>query len=80
MAIHSWTDLAPPPKGLGQGKKLNVSLSYLSVDRSWVVNPYNVLQEHGHAVFLDQVALVGGQKLMGTLRKNLRTSQAGILI
>lgn len=80
VAKDEWLRLTPEPLPLAQGKRWNVFLSYRSVNRPWVLNLYDVLRERGHAVFLDQVALVGGTQLIGSLRTNLKASQAGILI
>ena len=80
MSEPSWTDLAPKAEEPAEGKKWNVFLSYRSVNRPWVLNLYDQLRARGNEVFLDQVVLKGGAKLISTLRKNLRLSQAGILI
>ncbi len=76
----SWMELAPNAEALSPGKKWHVFLSYRSVNRPWVLNLYDVLRQHGHEVFLDQVVLAGGQQLIGKLKSNLKLSQAGVLI
>jgi hypothetical protein len=81
MAIaQEWLRLAPKPRPLTGGDRWNVFLSYRSVNRPWVLNLYDVLQELGHKVFLDQVALKAGDPLIDKLQEALAASQAGVLI
>jgi hypothetical protein len=75
-----WAKFAPQPRPLTTGDKWNVFLSYRSVNRSWVLNLYDVLREHGHSVFLDQCVLKAGAELTTELQDGLRTSQAGVLV
>lgn len=77
---QEWLKFAPKPLKLGKTDKWNVFLSYRSVNRTWVLNLYDILRELGHVVFLDQVALTPGQQLTARLEAALKTSQAGILI
>ena len=53
-----WIKYAPKPRRLTGEDEWNVFLSYRSVNRSWVLNLYDVLRELGHTVFLDQCALM----------------------
>jgi len=78
--VDTWLAFAPPPDELKDGQKWNVFLSYRSVNRPWVINLYDVLRGHGHKVFLDQVTIVPGDRLIGTLEDALETSQAGVLV
>jgi hypothetical protein len=78
--IKDWLEHAPKPLPLKDGQKWNVFLSYRSVNRAWVINLYDVLRNHGHKVFLDQVVLVGGDELQTVLQEGLALSQAGVLI
>lgn len=75
-----WINYAPKPRQLTGDDQWNVFLSYRSVNRSWVLNLYDVLRELGHQVFLDQCALKAGDPLIKALQKALSASQAGILI
>lgn len=75
-----WAKFAPPPRPLTAGDKWNVFLSYRSVNRSWVLNLYDVLREQGHSVFLDQCVLKAGDELIPQLQDALRASQAGVLV
>src|SRR5271154_5351929 len=75
-----WLNFAPKPRALTDGDKWNVFLSYRSVNRTWVLNLYDVLRELGHKVFLDQVVLKGGDPLISSLQDALQASQAGVLI
>src|SRR6476659_6500703 len=75
-----WTRLAPQPRVLPAGQKYHVFLSYRSVNRPWVLNLYDVLRSHGFEVFLDQVALKGGDQLIKKLEEGLAKSQAGVLV
>jgi tetratricopeptide (TPR) repeat protein len=75
-----WLANAPSPRPLTGGDKWTVFLSYRSVNRPWVLNLYDVLRQHGHQPFLDQVVLKAGDRLIKGLQAALETSQAGILI
>ncbi|MEN8239317.1 MAG: toll/interleukin-1 receptor domain-containing protein [Actinomycetota bacterium] len=79
-ADEQWMALAPSPRELSGDDEWNVFLSYRSVNRSWVLNLYDVLREHGHSVFLDQVSLKAGDQLTRRLEQGLTGSQAAILI
>ena len=50
------SQFAPKPRALGDGDKWNVFLSYRSVNRSWVLNLYDVLRELGHECFSTSVS------------------------
>ncbi|MDB5226226.1 MAG: toll/interleukin receptor protein [Bacteroidota bacterium] len=80
MLLKQWNDLAPKPQPLSDGDEWNVFLSYRSINRSWVLNLYDVLKQIGHKVFLDQYELKPGDKLILKLEEALNKSQAGILI
>jgi tetratricopeptide (TPR) repeat protein len=80
MILKEWLALAPPPRPLENGDKWNVFLSYRSINRSWVLNLYDVLKQAGHHVFLDQYELAPGDALISKLEEGLSKSQAGILI
>jgi hypothetical protein len=77
---QEWLQHAPKPKPLSDGNEWNVFLSYRSVNRSWVLNLYDVLTELDHKVFLDQYVLKPGDKLIKNLEAALNKTQAGILI
>jgi len=80
MSYEEWTRLAPKPKEVELPDKWNVFLSYRSVNRTWVLNLYDVLRQHGYRVFLDQCVLKPGDELILELQDALRTSQTGILV
>jgi hypothetical protein len=75
-----WTRHAPEPQPLQPGEEWNIFLSYRSVNRSWVINLYDVLVGVGHKVFLDQTVLAAGSKLRRTIGDALEKSQAGVLV
>jgi hypothetical protein len=77
---NEWLQHAPPPRPLTGTDQWNVFLSYRSVNRPWVLTLYDVLREQGHKVFLDQVVLKAGDRLIKGLESALETSQAGVLI
>ena len=77
---EQWLRLAPKPRPLGKGEKWHVFLSYRSVNRTWVLNLYDVLHHQGFEVFLDQVVLAGGNELIRALEDGLAQSQAGVLV
>jgi tetratricopeptide (TPR) repeat protein len=71
---------APPPRALTGADQWNVFLSYRSVNRPWVLNLYDVLRQQGHKVFLDQVVLKAGDRLIKGLQNAIQTCQAGVLV
>jgi hypothetical protein len=75
-----WMRLAPEPRELTDGEQWHVFLSYRSVNRSWVLNLYDVLRGVGHKVFLDQCVLTAGDELTRRLEEALETSGAGVLV
>lgn len=75
-----WLRFVPRPRPLGAGEQWNVFLSYRSVNRSWVLNLYDVLREFGHTVFLDQCVIAAGDELIPRLEQGLAASQAGVLV
>jgi tetratricopeptide (TPR) repeat protein len=77
---EQWVKFAPKPRELTGGDQWNAFLSYRSVNRSWVLNLYDVLHQQGHKVFLDQCVLKAGDQLITRLEEALKTSQAGILV
>ena len=79
-AIDHWGAHAPAPRELTGDDEWNIFLSYRSVNRAWVLNLYDVLRQHGHTVFLDQVALKAGDQLTRTLEEGLTKSQTGVLV
>lgn len=78
--LTEWLKFAPKPRELTGTDKWNVFLSYRSVNRTWVLNLYDVLRSLGHTVFLDQCVLKIGDPLMRVLQAGLSASQAGVLI
>ncbi|MEO7991399.1 MAG: TRAFs-binding domain-containing protein [Chryseolinea sp.] len=80
MVPQEWLKFAPPPRPLGPGEVWNVFLSYRSINRTWVLNLYDVLIELGHKVFLDQYVLKPGDVLVTKLNDALEKSQAAVLI
>lgn len=80
MSYKEWTKLAPEPRQLTPPDEWNVFLSYRSINRTWVLNLYDVLREHGYKVFLDQCELKPGDRLISKLGNALENSQAGILV
>ncbi|MDQ6888934.1 MAG: toll/interleukin-1 receptor domain-containing protein [Bacteroidota bacterium] len=80
MLLKKWIELAPKPGELNNGDLWNVFLSYRSVNRSWVLNLYDVLKQLGHKIFLDQYELKAGDQLINKLEEALSKSEAGILI
>src|SRR5688572_29741702 len=77
---QEWLQHAPKPRALTNEDKWNVFLSYRSVNRTWVLNLYDVLHELGHNVFIDQCELRAGDELATRLQDALSKSQAGVLI
>ena len=71
---------APKPLPLTNENIWNAFLSYRSINRTWVLNLYDILTELGHKVFLDQYVLKPGDILIEQLEAALEKSQAGILV
>jgi hypothetical protein len=77
---EKWTDLAPQPQPLTQGKNWHVFLSYRSVNRPWVLALYDILNGLGYKVFLDQYVLTAAAPLAISLGEALDNSLSAILI
>jgi TIR domain/MAP3K TRAFs-binding domain len=75
-----WLDLAPKPEPLLEGQQWNVFLSYRSINRSWVLALYDILNGHGYRVFLDQYVLTAAAPLATSLGEALDTSQSAVMI
>jgi internalin A len=80
MIPTEWLKYAPKPLPLNDEKKWNVFLAYRSANRGWVLNLYDILNELGFKVFLDQFELKSGDNLIEIHEEGLNNSQAGILI
>ena len=80
MIPREWLQYAPKPRPLNADEEWNVFLSYRSVNRTWVLNLYDVLVDLGYKVFIDQCELAAGKDLVMRLSEALKKSQAGILI
>jgi hypothetical protein len=76
----NWTELAPAPPSLAEGKSWHVFLSYRSVNRRWVLALYDILNGLGYKTFLDQYALTAAAPLALSLGEALDASQSGILV
>jgi TIR domain/MAP3K TRAFs-binding domain len=77
---ENWTELAPAPEPLAQGKTWHVFFSYRSVGRPWVLALYDILNGLGYKVFLDQYVLTAAAPLALSLGDALDTSQSAILV
>ncbi len=80
--MTTFIDLAPrgPLAARRPNEQWDVFLSYRSVNRSWVLRLYDILNELGYAVFMDQFVLSAGESLAGQLGEALDRSTAGVLI
>src|SRR5215510_12192177 len=78
--VENWTNLAPAPAPLPQGKNWHVFVSYRSVNRPWVLALYDILNGLGYKVFLDQYALTAAAPLAISLGEALDASQGAILV
>jgi hypothetical protein len=77
---ENWTDLAPLPPALAQGKNWHVFVSYRSVNRPWVLALYDILNGLSYKVFLDQYVLTAAAPLAISLGEALDASQSAILV
>ena len=80
VVAENWTDLAPPPAPIAQGKIWHVFVSYRSVNRPWVLALYDILNGLGYKVFLDQYVLTAAAPLAVSLGDALDASQSAILV
>ena len=77
---ENWLALAPKPPPLAPGKLWHVYISYRSVNRSWALALYDVLNELGYKTFLDQYVLTAAAPLAVSLGEALDASQSAILV
>jgi len=77
---ENWTDFAPAPQPLPQGKDWHVFVSYRSVNRPWVLALYDILNGLGYKAFLDQYVLTAAAPLAVSLGEALDASQSAILV
>ena len=77
---ENWTDLAPPPPALEQGKTWHIFVSYRSVNRPWVLALYDILNGLGYKAFLDQYVLTAAEPLAISLGEALDVSQSAVLV
>jgi tetratricopeptide (TPR) repeat protein len=77
---ENWTNLAPAPSPLAQGKNWHVFVSYRSANRPWVLALYDILNGLGYKVFLDQYVLTAAAPLAVSLGEALDASQSAILV
>lgn len=77
---ENWTDLAPPPPSLEQGKTWHVFVSYRSANRPWVLALYDILNSLGYKAFLDQYVLTAAAPLAISLGEALDASQSAVLV
>jgi hypothetical protein len=77
---ENWTDFAPAPGPLADGKSWHVFVSYRSLNRPWVLALYDILNGLGYKAFLDQYELAAAAPLAISLGEALDASQSGILV
>ena len=75
-----WIEHCAPPRPRRQGLDWDVFISYRSLDRIWAVTLYDMLQQCGYSVFLDQFVLAAGRGLASQIGKQLQRSGSGVLI
>jgi hypothetical protein len=75
-----WTDLAPAPPPLPDGKTWHVFISYRSLSRPWVLALYDILNGLDYSVFLDQYVLTAAAPLALSLGEALDRSASAVLV
>ena len=80
LAVQKWLEFAPLPPELTADKKWHVFLSYRYVNRPWVFQLYDALQQAEFEVFVDQFALVPGDSLSRNLEAALERSARGVIV
>lgn len=78
--IETWLQYAPEPGQLPDNFRYHVFISYRSVNRSWVLQLYDLLRELNYSVFLDQYELAAAAPLALSLNDALDSSAAAIMI
>jgi len=78
--LDEWLKHAPSPPALLNNQKWHVFLSYRSIHRPWVIQLYDVLQNLGYEVFLDQYVLSASDRLVSSLEEGLERSASGVLV
>lgn len=73
-------ELVPSPPELEGGKRWHVFISYRSVNRPWVLNLYDALEQVGFTAFLDQFELVPGGDLVRSLNEALDDCASGAIV
>lgn len=80
IALETWLKYAPPPAPLPPNMRFHVFISYRSVNRSWVLQLYDLLRELKYEVFLDQYVLAAAAPLAMSLSEALDSSAAALMI
>jgi len=84
----SW--IAPATQAAAQAERIaaacrdgvdwDVFISYRSADRVWALALYDMLQQCGYRIFLDQYVLAAGSGVLAQLSQNLQRSASGVII
>jgi hypothetical protein len=75
--IETWLKYAPQPGPLPPTARYHVFISYRSVNRSWVLQLYDLLRELNYEVFLDQYVLAAAAPLALSLNEAPRQQRFG---
>jgi tetratricopeptide (TPR) repeat protein len=75
-----WLEHCRKPRNRPQGTDWDVFISYRSANRIWALALYDMLQQAGYKVFLDQYVLAAGSGILSQLSTNLSRSGSGVIV
>lgn len=80
MTDSYWLQHCPKPRPRPPGYDWDAFISYRSADRIWALALYDMLQQCGYKIFLDQYVLTAGSGVLSQLSANLRRSASGVIV
>jgi tetratricopeptide (TPR) repeat protein len=75
-----WLEHCPKPRPRPKDVDWDVFISYRSANRVWALALYDMLQQAGYKVFLDQYVLTAGAGILSELSRNLQRSASGVIV
>ena len=75
-----WLDHCRKARPRPAGIAWDVFISYRSADRVWALALYDMLQQCGYTIFLDQYVLAAGSGVLTQLSENMRKSASGVIV
>lgn len=78
--MNYWLEHCRRPRPRPATIDWDVFISYRSADRIWALALYDMLQQCGYKIFLDQYVLQAGGGVLSQLSANLRRSASGVIV